>query len=159
MSAEKKTVLTEEGLRKLEHELEDLKTKKRRDVAEKIKAALAFGDLSENSEYDEAKNEQAIVEARILKIESMLKNSKVVDSAELTNDLVQIGSKVTINDLTYDEVLEYRIVGSMEANPSEGKISDESPVGKCLLGHRVGEEVKAMTPSGVLKLKIVKISR
>ena len=159
MNSDKQTVLTSEGLKKLETELEELKTKTRKDVANKIKEAIAFGDLSENSEYDEAKNEQALVEARIIQIEAMLKNVKIVDSSDLTDDLVQIGSKVKINDLTYDEVLEYRIVGSVEANPNEGRISDESPVGRSLLGHRAGEEVEAQTPGGKLKLKILEISR
>lgn len=159
MDAKKQTVLTLEGLEKLENELEELKTKTRKDLADKIKKAIAFGDLSENSEFDEAKNEQALVEERIAKIEAILKNAKIIDSNELTDDLVQIGSKVKIEDLTYNEVVEYRIVGSMEADPSKGRISDESPVGKSLLGHRVGEEVKAKTPLGVSKIKIVEISR
>ena len=159
MNSDKQTVLTSEGLKKLETELEELKTKTRKNVANKIKEAIAFGDLSENSEYDEAKNEQALVEARIVQIEAMLKNVKIVDSSDLTDDLVQIGSKVKINYLTYDEVLEYRIVGSVEANPNEGRISDESPVGRSLIGHRVGEEVEAQTPGGKLKLKILEISR
>lgn len=158
-SSEKKTVLTSEGLKKLESELEELKTKTRKDVANKIKVAISFGDLSENSEYDEAKNEQALVEARIIQIENMLKNVQIVDSNDLSDDLVQIGSKVKINDLTYDEVLEYRIVGSMEINPNEGKISDESPVGKSLLGHRKGDIVKVQTPGGELEVKILEISR
>ena len=157
--SDKQTVLTSEGLKKLEAELDELRTKKRKDVANKIKLAVAYGDLSENSEYDEAKNEQAMIEDRILQIESMLKNVKLVDSSDLSNDLVQIGSKVQIDDLTYDEVLDYRIVGSVEANPNEGKISDESPVGKSLLGHKVGDLVEVQTPGGKLKLKILKISR
>lgn len=159
MGSEKKTVLTSEGLKKLEAELEELKTKTRKDVANKIKVAVSFGDLSENSEYDEAKNEQAMVEDRILQLEAMLKNVKVVDSSNLSNDLVQIGSKVKINDLTYGEVLEYRITGSVEANPNEGRISDESPIGKSLLGHRVGDVFEVQTPGGKLKLEILEISR
>ncbi len=159
MNKEKQIVLTSEGLKKLENELDELKTKTRKTVADKIKLAISFGDLSENSEYDEAKNEQALVEARILQIENMLKNVKIVDSSDLTDDIVQIGSKVKINDLTFDEVFEYRIVGSMEANPNEGRISDESPVGKSLLGRRLGDVVEATTPAGKLKLKIMSISR
>ena len=126
MSTEKKTILTSEGLKKLEQELEILRTKTRKEVAEKLKVALSFGDLSENSEYDEAKNEQAKVESRILQLETMLKNVTILDSNELTNDMVQIGSKIKIKDLKENLVLEYRIVGSMETNPDEGKISDES---------------------------------
>lgn len=155
----KQKILTAEGLKKLEDELEILKTKTRKDVAEKIKTAISFGDLSENSEYDEAKNEQALIEARISQIESIMKTAEVVDSSKLSNDLVQVGSKVKVYDFTYDEVLEYRIVGSMEVNPNEGKISDESPVGKCLLGHSVGEVVEAKIPDGVLKFEIMEISR
>ena len=156
--SEKKTILTSEGLRKLEEELEVLRTKTRKEVAEKLKVALSFGDLSENSEYDEAKNEQAKVEARILQLENMLKNVTILDSNELSSDVVQIGSKVKIKDLQDDEILEYRIVGSMETNPDEGKISDESPVGKGLLGHRVGEELKIKIPSGFVEYLILDIS-
>lgn len=156
--SEKKTILTSEGLKKLEEELEVLRTKTRKEVAEKLKVALSFGDLSENSEYDEAKNEQAKVEARILQLENMLKNVTILDSNELSSDVVQIGSKVKIKDLQDDEILEYRIVGSMETNPDEGKISDESPVGKGLLGHRVGEELKIKIPSGFVEYLILDIS-
>lgn len=158
MNNEKKTILTTEGLKKLEQELETLKTKTRKDVAEKLKVALSYGDLSENSEYDEAKNEQAKVEARILQLENMLKNVTILNSNELTNDVVQIGSRVKIKDLTEDEILEYRIVGSMETNPEEGKISDESPVGKALISHKVGDLVKITIPAGVVEYKILEIS-
>lgn len=158
MNSEKKTILTSEGLKKLEKELETLRTKTRKDVAEKLKVALSYGDLSENSEYDEAKNEQAKVEARILQLENMLKNVSILNSNELTNDIVQIGSKVKIKDLTENEILEYRIVGSMETNPEEGKISDESPVGKSLISHKVGDVVKITIPAGVVEYKILEIS-
>ena len=131
--AGKQVILTVDGLAKLEAELEELKTVKRKEVAEKIKVALSFGDLSENSEYDEAKNEQAMVEARIVQIETMLKNVKVLDDDELNTETVNVGSKIKIKDLEYDEVLEYHLVGSTEADPTKGKISDESPVGKALL--------------------------
>ena len=159
MSINKQTILTSEGLKKLENELEELKTKTRKDVASKIKTAISFGDLSENSEYDEAKNEQALVEARISQIETMLKDVKIVNSSELSNDVIEIGSKVKLEDISYGDILEYRIVGSMEANPIEGKISDESPVGKSLLGHKVGETVETETPSGIIKYKVLNISR
>ena len=159
MNIQKQTILTSDGLKKLENELEELKTKTRKDVASKIKTAISFGDLSENSEYDEAKNEQAMVEARISQIEAMLKNAKIVDSDQLSNDIVEIGSKVRLKDTSDGETFEYRIVGSMEANPMEGRISDESPVGKSLLGHKIGELVETETPSGVVKYEILDISR
>ena len=158
LSTEKKTILTSEGLKRLEQELEILRTKTRKEVAEKLKVALSFGDLSENSEYDEAKNEQAKVEARILQLETMLKNVTILDSNELTNDIVQIGSKIKIKDLKENSVLEYRIVGSMETNPDEGKISDESPVGRELLGHEVGDVVKIKIPAGFVEYEILNIS-
>ena len=154
----KETKLTKEGLERLEQELEFLRTKRRKEVAEKIKVALSFGDLSENSEYDEAKNEQAKVEARILQLENMLKNVRILDLNELTNEIVQIGSKVEIEDLELKEVSEFRIVGTMEIDPDEGKISDESPVGKAILGHRIGDIVEIKIPAGYVKYKILKIS-
>ncbi len=153
----KKVILTEEGLKKLEAELENLKSVKRKEIAEKIKVALSFGDLSENSEYDEAKNEQAIMEARIIEIEAMLKNVKIIDEQELSTEMVHVGSKVKVNDMQYDEIIDYKIVGANEANPREGKISDESPVGATLLGHRVGEIVRVETPGGICNYKIVEI--
>lgn len=154
---EKKTILTSEGLKKLEEELNTLRTQNRKEVAEKLKEALSFGDLSENSEYDEAKNEQAKLEARILRLENMLKNVKILDSNYLTNDVIQVGSKVTIEDLQQKNVLKYRIVGPMETNPDDGKISDESPVGKSLIGHKVGDIVKIKIPIGVVEYKILNI--
>ena len=159
MNMQKQTILTSDGLKKLENELEELKTKTRKDVASKIKTAISFGDLSENSEYDEAKNEQAMVEARISQIEAMLKNAKIVDSDQLSNDIIEIGSKVKLKDALAGEIFAYRIVGSMEANPMEGRISDESPVGKSLLGHKIGELVETETPSGVVKYEILDINR
>ncbi len=155
----KQIVLTYEGLEKLEKELEFLKTVKRKEVAEKIKQALAFGDLSENSEYDEAKNEQAQMESRIVQLENMLKNAKVIDDDEVSTDVVSLGSKVKVLDVEYDEEIEYVLVGSTEANPTEFRISDESPVGKALLGKKVGDEVEAVVPMGTIKFKIVNISK
>lgn len=154
--AEKKR-LTEDGLKKIEQELENLKTVRRKEIAEKIKVALSFGDLSENSEYDEAKNEQAIMEARILEIEAMLKNVKLINEHELSTDVIHVGSKVKVHDMNFDEVVDYRIVGSSEADPREGRISDESPVGAALLGHREGEMVRFLTPGGECIYKIVEI--
>lgn len=153
----KQVILTEEGLKNLEAELENLKTVKRKEVAEKIKVALSFGDLSENSEYDEAKNEQGIIEARILEIEAMLKNVKVIDEHELSTELVNVGSKVKVKDMEYDEVIDYKIVGPSEANPMEGRISDESPVGASLIGHKEGDLVKVETPGGICTYKIIQI--
>jgi transcription elongation factor GreA len=155
----KQIILTDEGLKNLEAEIEMLKTIRRKEVSEKIKTALSFGDLSENSEYDEAKNEQAMVEARISQIESILKNVKIVDEDELTNEIINVGSKVVIKDLEFNEDLSYRIVGSTEANPLKNRISDESPVGKSLLGAKIGDIVEAETPGGILKFKILEISK
>ena len=153
----KETVLTSEGLVKLEQELENLKTVRRREVADKIKVAISFGDLSENSEYDEAKNEQAMIEARILQIEAMLKNVKILDVGELDTEVVNVGSKVHVLDVEFDEDENFHIVGSTEANPDAGKISDESPVGKGLLGHRVGDIVAIPVPNGTVNYKILDI--
>ncbi len=157
--AEKDVFLTAEGLKRLEQELDELKTVKRREVAERIKQALAFGDLSENSEYDEAKNEQAQLEERIAKLEMILRNAKLIDDENLSTDVVSIGSKVIVNDLEYDEEMEYTIVGSAEANPFEGKISNESPVGSALLGKKTGDIVEVHVPDGIIKYKIVSIMR
>lgn len=132
----KPVILTYEGLKKLEEELEYLKTVKRAEVAEKIKQARAFGDLSENSEYDEAKNEQAFIEGRIATLEAMLKNAKVIDEEDIKLDQVSIGCTVKVYDESYNEELEYTIVGSAEADPMNNKISDESPIGKALLGKK-----------------------
>ncbi len=154
---EKQVILTQEGLDNLKAELENLKTVRRKEVAEKIKVALSFGDLSENSEYDEAKNEQAIMESRILEIEAMLKNVKVIDEDELSTDRIHVGSKIKVHDVSFDETLDYRIVGSSEADPREGRISDESPVGAALLGHKKGQTVTVKTPGGNVKYKILEI--
>ena len=149
----KEMVVTAEGLKALEDELEELKTVKRKEVAEKIKVARGFGDLSENSEYDEAKNEQGLVESRIIFLEKMLKNVRVLDHSELTNDQVMVGSRVKVKDDDGD-VDEYSIVGSME-----GRISDESAVGKGLLGKRVGEVAEITVPSGaVVHYEVLEIS-
>ena len=154
----KEMVVTAEGLKALEDELEELKTVKRKEVAEKIKVARGFGDLSENSEYDEAKNEQGLVESRIIFLEKMLKNVRVLDHSELTNDQVMVGSRVKVKDDDGD-VDEYSIVGSTEADPMEGKISDESAVGKGLLGRKVGEVAEITVPSGaVVRYEILEIT-
>ncbi|SHF08796.1 transcription elongation factor GreA [Thermoanaerobacter uzonensis DSM 18761] len=155
----KPVILTYEGLKKLEEELEYLKTVKRAEVAEKIKQARAFGDLSENSEYDEAKNEQAFIEGRIATIEAMLKNAKVIDEEDIKLDQVSIGCTVKVYDESYNEEVEYTIVGSAEADPMNNKISDESPIGKALLGKKVGDVVTVEVPAGIIKLKILEIRK
>ena len=151
--------VTDEGLKKLQEELEILKTQGRADIAEKIKVARGYGDLSENSEYDEAKNEQAKIEARIVEIEAMLKNVEIIEDVKGKAKTVVIGVKVKVLDCEYGDESEYRVVGSTEADPREGKISDESPVGKALLGKKIGDEVVVEAPGGEFKLKIVEISK
>ncbi|MGX8701172.1 transcription elongation factor GreA [Caproiciproducens sp.] len=159
----KQVILTKEGLEKLESELEELKSVKRKEVAEKIKIALSFGDLSENSEYDEAKNDQAIVEARIADIEVMLKNVKVIDEDELSNENIHIGSKVEVrvtNPSTGNSsVANYKIVGSNEVDPVNGNISDESLVGKSLLGHGIGDKIEIEVPAGTMEYEVLTISK
>lgn len=154
----KQVKLTEDGLKQLEEEHEYLKTKKRKEVSEKIKVALGFGDLSENSEYDEAKNEQAQVEARIVSVENMLKNAIVIDESERDTSKVELGATVTIHDIEFDEDITYKIVGSTEADPDEGRLSDESPLGKSLMGKAEGEMIDVDAPAGVIQYKILKIS-
>lgn len=159
MSNAKEVVVTVAGLKALEDELEELKTVRRKDVAEKIKVARGFGDLSENSEYDEAKNEQAFIESRIAQLEAMLKNARVIDNDELNLDTVSVGTHVKIEDED-GEVEEYDITGSTEADPLNGKISDESPVGAALLGQKAGQTVTVSLPNGgTIDYKILEISR
>jgi len=155
----KQTLLTDEGLRRLEAELEELKTKRRKEIAEKIKIARSFGDLSENSEYDEAKNEQAIVEERIANLEKMLKNVKVLDDDDIATDHVNIGSKVKVLDMEFGDKEAFQIVGSTEVDPDTGKISDESPIGSALIGHVVDDVVDVETPGGIVSFKILEISK
>ena len=155
----KQVVLTYEGLERLEKELEYLKTVKRKEIAEKIKQALAFGDLSENSEYDEAKNEQAYYEHRIVQLEKILKNAKVIDEDEVDTEVVSIGSKVKILDIELNKEMEYILVGSTEADPSRNKISNESPLGKILLGKKEGDIVDVVVPGGTIEYKILSISK
>lgn len=157
--AGKSIILTSEGLSNLEQELELLKTVKRKEVSEKIKVALSFGDLSENSEYDEAKNEQAMVEARIQEIEQTFKYATVLDEDGISTEKVSVGSKVTVMNLTNEKTDTYKIVGSTEASPMDKRISDESPVGRALLNHKVDEVVDVEAPSGVIKFKIIEISK
>ena len=151
--------VTDDGLKKLQEELEYLKTEGRKDIAEKIKVARGYGDLSENSEYDDAKNEQAKIEARIVEIEAMLKNVEVIKDIKGAAKTVMVGVKVKVYDEEFDEEVEYHIVGSTEADPMNNKISDESPVGKALIGHKVNDTVIVEAPAGEIKLKIVGISK
>ncbi len=152
----KEVVLTVEGFEKLKAEIEELSTVKRREVAERIKEAREFGDISENSEYDDAKNEQAMLESRISQLEERLREAKVIDAADLPSDVVSLGSTVTIKE-GQGEQDTYQIVGSAEADPDENRLSNESPVGRAILGHRKGETIDVVTPSGSRKITIVSI--
>ena len=151
--------LTDEGLKKYEEELEDLKVNKRRENAEKLKEARAQGDLSENAEYDAAKDEQRDIQARIEELEKILKNAEVVDEDEVDLEKINIGCRVRIFDVSYNEELEYKIVGSTEANSLKGKISNESPVGRALIGAKVGDVVDVETPGGMAQYKVLEIQR
>ena len=155
----KKNILTYEGLKKYEEELQDLKVVKRREVAQKIKEAREQGDLSENAEYDAAKDEQRDIEARIEELEKILKNAEVVDEDEVDLERINIGCRVKILDIEYNEELEYKIVGSTEANSLKGKISNESPVGKALIGTKVGDVITVETPAGSFQYKVLEIQR
>ncbi|MFW6001634.1 MAG: transcription elongation factor GreA [Halanaerobium sp.] len=152
-------MLTEEGFEKLESELEYLENEKRREVAKRIKVAREFGDISENSEYDDAKNEQAFVEGRIKEIKNMLNNAHVVKDEEITDKKVNLGTQVMLHDLDSDEKIRYTLVGSAEADPLNYKISNESPIGKAILGHVIGDQVKVDTPSGEVEYEIISITK
>ena len=157
--SEKKNLLTYEGLKKLEDELQDLKVVKRKQIAQKIKEAREQGDLSENAEYDAAKDEQRDIEARIEQIEKILKNAEVVVEDEVDLDKINVGCKVKVLDVEFDEEEEFKIVGSSEANSLGGKISSESPVGKALLGAKVGDTVRVETQAGMIEYKVLEIQR
>ncbi|WP_394233047.1 transcription elongation factor GreA [Niallia oryzisoli] len=157
MAVEKVFPMTQAGKEKLEQELEHLKTVKRKEVVERIKIARSFGDLSENSEYDSAKEEQAFVEGRITTIENMIRNAKIIGEDELNSDTVQLGSSVTFIELPDGDEETYTIVGSAEADPFEGKISNDSPIAKSLLGRKVGDQVSVHTPGGEMNVRIVTI--
>ncbi|HHV93621.1 MAG TPA: transcription elongation factor GreA [Firmicutes bacterium] len=156
--AEKEVLLTKEGLSRLESELEHLKTVKRREVADRIKQALAFGDISENSEYDDAKNEQAFIESRIAKLEKMLRNARLISEEDIQSGVVGLGSRVKLRDLEYNDEFEYMIVSSAEADPGEAKISDESPVGKALMGKKPGDIIEVEVPAGVVRYQIIAVN-
>ena len=151
--------LTQEGYDKLVEELELLKTKGRTEIAEKIKVARSYGDLSENSEYDDAKNEQAIMEARIVTIEATLKNAQIINEDEISNEYVHLASKVVIEMIATGRTVEYKIVGSNDTDPKNGAISDESPVGKAIMDKKAGDVVEVETPSGIIGIKIIEIKK
>ena len=159
MEDKKEILLTQEGYQKLEDEVEFLKTVRRKEVAERIKVAISFGDISENAEYDEAKNEQAQVEERIMKLENMIRRAVIIDESSIDVNVVTIGSIVKVKDLEFEQDDEYTIVGSAEADPYDGKISNESPVGKALLGRRTGDIVEVQVPDGTAKFEILEIRR
>ncbi len=157
--SEKEVLLTPAGLKKLEDELEQLKSVKRKEVAERIKLAISYGDISENSEYEDAKNEQAFVEGRIITLEKMLRNARVIHEEEVDTQVVSIGSTVKVRDVEFKEDIEYVIVGSAESDPIENKISNESPVGKALLGKRVGSKVEVQVPAGKIEYEVLEIHK
>ena len=153
----KEVILTPEGYEKLKSEIEELSTVKRREVAERIRVAREFGDIAENAEYDDAKNEQAMLESRIASLEDKLRSASVIDAKELSNDVVRVGSEVHVKDEDSGKSVTYTIVGSTEADPANKRLSNESPVGKALLGHKKGDVVSVSAPRGEIKLKITKI--
>ena len=153
----KEVILTKEGYDKLRKEIEHLSTDKRREVADRIRHAREFGDITENSEYDDAKNEQAMLEHRIATLEEQLRAARVISKKDIAKDVVSVGSKVKLRDVGAKETVEYQIVGSAEANPAENKLSNESPVGKAIIGRKKGETVEVTAPRGSLKFKILEI--
>jgi transcription elongation factor GreA len=156
--SEKEVLLTKEGLSRLENELEHLKTVKRREVADRIKQALAFGDITENAEYDDAKNEQAFVEGRIAMLEKMLRNARVISEEDIQSEVVGLGTRVKLKDLEYQDEFEYMIVSSAEADPGAAKISNESPVGEALLGKKPGDTIEVEVPVGTVRYKVIAIN-
>lgn len=156
---ERQIVLTPEGYRRLKEEIDYLSTKKRAEVAERIHDARQYGDISENSEYDDAKNEQALVEQRISVLEDNLRSAVVLDASTVSTDTVGIGTKVTLQDVKSGDVVQYSIVGSAEADPTDHKLSTESPVGRAIFGHKAGEKVTVKVPKGSLQLKVLSIDR
>ncbi|AIQ21469.1 transcription elongation factor GreA [Paenibacillus sp. VTT E-133280] len=155
--SDKEVILTPDGLKRLEDELEFLKSVKRREVAERIKVAIGYGDISENSEYEDAKNEQAFIEGRVITLEKMLRNARIINSDEIVTDVVSIGVTVSVEDLEYGDTMEYTIVGTAESDPLNNKISNESPVGKAIIGKKIGTIVDVNTPAGVIQYKILDI--
>lgn len=156
---EKEVILTKEGLEKLVNELEVLKSTKREEVAGRIKQAIAFGDISENSEYEDAKNEQAFIEGRIISLEKTLKNARLMEESDIRTDIVSLGSRVTLKDMNRKREVTVTIVSSVESKLRDGKISDESPVGKAILGQKIGKVVEIEAPVGLIKYKILKVEK
>lgn len=159
MAEEKEVLLTKEGLEKLENELENLKSIKRQEVADRIKQAIAFGDITENSEYEDAKNEQAFIEGRILLLEKTLKNARLMEDTEIRTDVVSLGSKVTLREVKGGREISVTLVSSVESKLRDGKISDESPVGKAIMGKKVNASVKVQAPAGIIQYKIIKVEK
>ena len=155
----KQIIVSHEGLKNLQHELEHLKTVKRKEVAQAIQKARAYGDLSENSEYDEAKNEQAEIEGKIAQLEATLENAIVLDDSELSTDKIGVGNVVVVHNIEDGEEAEYKIVSTAESDPIEGRISDDSPLGKALLGHRKGDSINVETPVGIVRYTVTGISK
>jgi transcription elongation factor GreA len=156
---DREVLLTTDGLRKLEDELEHLKSVKRREVAERIKVAIGYGDISENSEYEDAKNEQAFIEGRIITLEKMLRNARIINEDDVDTSTVSVGSTVVLEDMELAETMQYTIVGSAESDPLQNKISNESPVGKAILGKQKGQVVDVSVPAGVIQYRIMDISK
>lgn len=157
--SEKEVILTPEGLKKLEEELEHLKSVKRREVAERIKVAIGYGDISENSEYEDAKNEQAFVEGRIITLEKLLRNARIINNEDVDVNTVSIGSIVILKDMEFGDTVEYTIVGTAESDPFKNKISNESPVGKAILGKKKGSNVDVNVPAGTIQYQIIDIKK
>jgi transcription elongation factor GreA len=156
---EKQVILTQEGLKKLEEELEHLKSVKRREVAERIKVAIGYGDISENSEYEDAKNEQAFIEGRVITLEKMLRNARIINHDEVDVNTVSVGSIVTLKDMEFGDIVEYNIVGTAESDPFQNKISNESPVGKAIIGKAKGSTVDVQVPVGTIQYEIIDIKK
>lgn len=156
---DREVLLTTDGLRKLEDELEHLKSVKRREVAERIKVAIGYGDISENSEYEDAKNEQAFIEGRIITLEKMLRNARIINEDDVDTSTVSIGSTVILEDMELAETMQYTIVGTAESDPLQNKISNESPVGRAILGKQKGQVVDVSVPAGVIQYRIIDISK
>ncbi len=155
--SDKEVLLTPDGLKRLEEELEGLKSVKRREVAERIKVAIGYGDISENSEYEDAKNEQAFIEGRIITLEKMLRNARIINNDEIDLETVSIGSTVIVEDLEFRDTMQYTIVGTAESDPLNNKISNESPVGSAIIGKKKGTTVEVNVPAGIIQYKIVDI--
>ncbi|NMO97778.1 transcription elongation factor GreA [Paenibacillus lemnae] len=157
--SDKEVILTQDGLKKLEDELENLKSVKRREVAERIKVAIGYGDISENSEYEDAKNEQAFIEGRIITLEKLLRNARIINNDDINTDAVGVGNTVIVEDMEFGDTMEYTIVGTAESDPLNNKISNESPVGKAIIGKAKGSVVDVSVPAGVIQYKIVDIKK